>query len=256
MTAATRSARPDQPPSERSQPRCPSPAAVDLVAVGRLIGQELPLLATIGLLLALVGSVVAAVSLAAPLLAPVVAALGFGPVWLGATAGCDRLLGGEPVEQRDLGRLIGRHAQTGIGLALLPATVATLLLGSLAILAARPEQRWMLLPIAVDVAALAVLAGGGIAVFPLAATTRLRGRRRWAVALALAGRAPMATAGIAAIAILIALSARHVAPFFGPIMAAPLCLLATAVTRAQVAATDPRGGGARANEPVSSRWRV
>lgn len=243
MITDTRSARPDHrlPARIRSRHRRIDPvSSLDLGQIGRTLVAEIPLLAMINLLVGLATAVVAVAFLTVPLLAPVVAAGVLGPVWLGATATCARLLAGDPRGPWHLFGAIWRHGRTGIGLALLPAAVATLLLGSLGILAARPEQRWLLVPIAVDVAALTVIGLGGIAVFPLAVMTESRGRQRWLIALALAGRGPVTTAGITAIVVLLILAARHVTPFLALVMMAPLCLLMTAVSRHQLTATAHR----------------
>ena len=214
--------------------RRPNGGGLDLVRLGRIAWSEVPLLAVIDLLLALAGAVVAVATLSVVMLAPVVAALLLGPVWIGATASCDRLLTGDALGIRDLCSEIRRHARTGAGLALAPATVATLLLGSIGIHTRTDGQRWLLLPIAVDAAVLSVLAFGCIAVFPLAVATELRGRERWFAAIALAGQNLTASFGVAAIVILLALSARQIGPFIALMMAGPLCLLVTAIARRAV----------------------
>lgn len=207
---------------------------LDLVRVGRLVWSELPLLATINLLVALAATVALATALTAVVLAPLVAALLFGPVVIAAVAACDRLLGGEAVGIRDLVREIRRRARTGVALALVPATVVTLLLGSLALPTTAADRRWVLVPIAIDAAVLIVLAFGCLTVFPLAVATELRGRARWFAAIGLAGQNLTASLGLVAIPILLALSVTVVGPFLALIAAAPFCLLTTAATRSFV----------------------
>jgi hypothetical protein len=202
-----------------------------LVRLGRIVWSELPLMAAINLLLGLGGAAVAATAVSVVLLAPLVAAFLLGPVWLGAVATCDRLLAGETPGIGDFFAEVRRRARTGIALAVVPAVVATVLLGSLALLHAADGARWMLIPIAVDVLVLAILGCGCITVFPLAVATELRGRERWIVGLALAGRRLTATLGIAAAVILLALAARYAGPFFALVALAPLCLLTTATVR-------------------------
>ena len=215
----------------RSGTRRPNGGNLDLVQLSRIALSEVPLLAVINLLVALAGAVVVGVTLSAVLLAPVVAALLLGPVWIGATAVCGRLIAGDALGIRDLGSEIRRHARTGVGLALVPATVATLLLGSVGIRAATDGQRWLAVPIAIDAVVLSVLGFGCISVFHLAVATELRGWERWFAAIAVAGRDLTASFGVAAIVVLLALSARQLGPFIALVMAGPLCLLVTATAR-------------------------
>lgn len=205
---------------------------LDLVKLGRILWSELPLMATINLLLGLGGAAVAVTAVSVILLSPLVAALLLGPLWIGAVATCDRLLAGETPGIGDLFAEMRRRARTGIALAFLPAAVATVLLGSLAILNASDSARWMLFPIAVDILVLATLGCGCITVFPLAVGTELRGRERWIVAVALAGRRLTATLGLIAAVVLLALAARYADPFLALVALAPFCLLTTATVRA------------------------
>lgn len=197
----------------------------------KLIWSELPLMMVISLLVTLASAVIAVLVVTVAVAAPLVSAVLIGPLWLGAVAICAHMLAGDAVGIRDLGAAIRHHARTGIELAMLPAIVATLLIGSVGILTANDDQRWLLLPIAVDAIALVVLVLGCITVFPLAAMTDLRGRARWLAALALAGRNLAAILGIAALVILLALSIRSVGPILILIAGGPLALLCAATTR-------------------------
>ena len=215
----------------RSDARPPTNGDVDLVRLGRIVRSAVPVIAAIDLLLGLAGALVVAATLSVVLLAPLVAALLLGPVWLGATATCDRFLAGDQPGIRDLGAEIRRRAGTGVGLALGPAIVATLLLGTAGLHTATDGQRWLLIPIAIDAVVLTVLVFGCIAAFPLAIATDLRGRERWVAAIALAGQHLTASLGIAAIVVLLAVSVRLLGPFIALVVAGPLCLLVTATAR-------------------------
>src|SRR3712207_900521 len=83
-----------------------------LLGLALVIRSQVPLLATVGLLVALAGAVVAATTVSVAVLAPVVAAVLLGPVWLGATATCYRLLEGEAPGIRDLWAETRRRART------------------------------------------------------------------------------------------------------------------------------------------------
>lgn len=205
--------------------------SLDLVCLARLAWTELPVLALVDLLVTFAAAVVAVTALAAAPLAPLTAALLLGPVWLGATAACLRMGEGEAVGFGDLLRELRDRAKTGMSLALAPAAVGTLLLGSVGLMTAGDGRRWMLAPVAVDALVLIVLAFGGLAVFPLAVLTDLRGSDRWLAAIALAGRHLVASAGLLALSVLLALSARVAGPFLVLAMAGPACLLTAATVR-------------------------
>jgi hypothetical protein len=204
--------------------------SIDLMHLGRVIWADLPLLMVINLLATLAGTVVMGVALAVAVLGPVVAALLMGPVWIGAIAISRCILGGEAAGVRDLALLMRRYARTGIGLAMLPATVAAILIASAGIRSANPDDRWLMLPIIIDALVLVVLSLGAILAFPLAIMTGVRGRDCWVAALALAGRNLLATLGVAALIVLLALSARFLGPMLLLIAAGPLAVLCTATT--------------------------
>jgi hypothetical protein len=214
--------------------------SLDLVRLGRLIWTELPVMMVINLLVTLAAAVIAMTVVSMAVVAPLLAALLLGPVWIGAVAVSERMLTGDAVGMRDLVTAIRRHARTGIGLAAVPAIVAMLLAGSISILAAHEEQRWLLAPIAVDATLLSVLLLGCITAFPLAVMSEARGMARWIVALALAGRQLVAVMGIAALLVLLALSVQLIGPWLAMLAAGPLALLCAAVTRDALEQADGR----------------
>lgn len=196
-----------------------------------LLWEGLPLLAALDLLLVLAGSVAAFSLLTLGAAGPLLAAILLGPVWIGGTAACGRLLAGETPGARALLGEIRRHGRAGIALALPFGVVASLLLGTLAIGAGAEGPDWLLAPVAVDALVLVLLATGGTMVFTLAVETDLGGRARWLVALGLAGRNPMPCGGVLAAAVLLAISAANWGPFLASLLAGPGCLLTTAVAR-------------------------
>ncbi len=219
-------------PTQWIQATPPAADALDLPLVGRLVWTELPVLAVIDLLITLGVAVVAVVAVTVAALAPLVAAVLIGPVWLGGTAICNRILGGDAVGPRDVFIEVGRRAATGTRIALLPGVVATLLIGSLTIRSSGAASRsWMTLPIALDALILVVVVFGSLTVFPLAVLTSLSGRARWLAALALAGRHLTVSAGLLAIVVLLIVSMKLVGPFLVLVAAGPFCLLVTATVR-------------------------
>lgn len=216
----------------RMQAPPPGSEALDLPAVGRLVWSELPVLAVIDLLITLGVAVVAVVAVTVAALAPLVAALLIGPVWLGGTAICNRILVGDAVGPRDVFVEVGRRGATGVRIALVPGVVATLLIGSLTIRSSGGGSRsWMMLPIALDALVLIVVAFGCLTVFPLTVLTDLPGRVRWLAALALAGRHLVICAGLLATVVLLLVSIRLVGPILLLAAAGPLCLLVAASVR-------------------------
>lgn len=214
---------------------------IDLRYVGLVLWRELPLVLTLGLLATLAGGLTAIVAVAFSPLAPLAAAVTIGPIWMAMVAVAADLLDGRAVNVRQLAATLRRWAPTGIATAMVPAAVATLLLGSLGVLSAHPEQRWLLAPVALDATVLAVLALGAFGVFPLALVDRRSTRRRWITALGLAGRDLVTTLGLAALVVLLALSTQLVGPLVVALMAGPLAVLSTATTRHAVTHVAARG---------------
>jgi hypothetical protein len=219
------------------EPRTPNPEprkptfSPDFERIGRLIWRELPVMMLINLLVTLAAGLIAVTVVSLAIVAPLLAAVLLGPVWIGAIAVAERMLAGDAVGMRDLLAAIRRHARTGIGLAAVPAIVATLLAGSIGILAAHEEQRWLLAPIAVDATVLCVLLLGCVTAFPLAVIGEARGMTRWIAALALAGHQLVAVLGVAALLVLLAFSVQLIGPWLVMLAAGPLALLCVAVTR-------------------------
>ncbi len=204
---------------------------LDLREIGRAAWRELPLMLTISLLVTLACGATASVAMVVAPLAPLAAALTLGPVWMAAVALAAALLDGQAVGIRDLATAIGRWGATGIAISLVPATLATLLIGSVGVLSANPDQRWLLAPIALDGTALVVAALACFAVFPLAVAADQTQRDRWLAACALAGLDLRTTLGVTAVPVLMALSTRVVGPFVALLLPGPLALLCTAATR-------------------------
>lgn len=204
---------------------------VDLIALGRLIWSELPLFALMGLLLTVAMTIVSVLALTLALVAPIAAALLIGPIWLAGTSVSLRLLAGADPGMRGYVSELRHRALDGAVLALPLAIVTTLLLGTVAIVNAASGRTWLLLPIGVDAIVLILLIFGALTVFPLAVATELRGRKRWLIGIALAGRFPIASIGLLAAALLLALSIRFVGPFLALAAAGPYCLLVTATVQ-------------------------
>ena len=214
-----------------SSSRLREPEQPDLIQLARVVWSEAPLLAVIDVCIALGAAAVAAAAVVAVALAPFVAALLLGPVWIAAVASCERIRDGNGTGVAGFLGDIRRHGRTGAALALVPATVAALLIGSVELFSIGQARGWMLAPIALDAAVLIVLGFGSLAVFPLAVTTSLSGRDRWFAAIAWAGRHLIKSLGVAAITILLALSVRLAGPVLVFIAAAPLCLIVVSLTR-------------------------
>lgn len=210
----------------------------DLVLLGRLIWTELPMLAAINLGFCLGASIVLMIAMAIPPLAPLAAAVLLGPLWAGAIASALRIADGDAGGIAVLMADTCRHARTGLRLALPPAFVATVLLGTASLFAAAGRPAWMFAPIALDLVVVSVLALGSIWVVPIGVSAPFRGRRRWIEAFATGGRHPAATLGIAAIGVLATLSAVRIGPFGALILPGPICLLIAATYRSIAAGPE------------------
>jgi hypothetical protein len=204
---------------------------VDLIVLGRLIWNKLPLLALMGFLLTIAMTIVGVLALTLVLAAPHAAAVLAGPIWLAGTSVSLRLLAGDDPGMRAYLSELRQRAPEGAALALPPAVVTTLLLGTVALANAGSARAWLLAPVAADAIVLILLAFGALAVFPLAVATGLRGRERWFAGIALAGRFPVFSIGLLAAALLLALSIRFAGPVLALAAAGPYCLLVTATLR-------------------------
>lgn len=162
-----------------------APTAPLLVRACALIWQHLLLILCADVLLLLAALPVFAVWLLGLSVPAIwIAALTLGPVWAGISACANRLVDGEELSARALFGETRRHWRAGVAISALPALVATLLLGTLSILAAYPRMSWLYLPLLIDVC-LAILVGlACLSAYPLVVARQLRGWRLWKVALA------------------------------------------------------------------------
>ena len=115
-------------------------------------------------------------------------------------------------------------------MSIVPAGIATVLLGTLRILADHPHERWLLLPLFVDgsVATLALL--GSFSAFSLATTGGLRGTALWRASLATAGRQPMTTLGTLALLTLGGVAIGVAGPLVPALLVAPFAVYLSATT--------------------------
>ncbi len=200
------------------------------VRVAATVWWNLPLLLAVDLIL-LLGAVPAiVVAVVTPVAAPLVAALTVGPLWIATIALSDRLWTGRAGSLPRFFRLVRRHGRAGIALALVPAAVVTMLLGTLRIMEVHPDQRWLLLPLLLDGSALVLVTLAGFAVASLAVATRRCGRRVWRDALALVAAKPAATITIVTLLVLIGSVVRLLGPVFLVTIMAPMAVVLSATT--------------------------
>lgn len=199
--------------------------------VARLTWENLPLLLCADLLLC-VALIPVALSwiMGLQLLAPWIAALTLGPAWAATCAVANRLVCGETATWRDLLGAGKRHWRAAVGVSLVPALVATLLLGTWSILATNPRVAWLYAPFFVDgcLATLVVLAS--LSAFSLSVTRGLRGLTLWKVSLAMTTLRPVRTLGILACFLLLALVLFVLNAGLLPLLCAPLAVCLAAST--------------------------
>jgi hypothetical protein len=201
------------------------------VVIGRAIWDNCPILLAIDA--AMIAACVPALLLtgAGGLVgAPLLLALMFGPVWMAALTASEALLDGEGVGMRQFAGMIGAGWRSGLRIALPPAAIATVLLGTLA-LAGGAGRTWMLAPAAIDAL---VLSGAGAAALGagwLAARGSAVDRALWRRGALLAGSAPLAICGLAALAVLIGMTAQVTGPLAIGFLAAPFAVTVAATFR-------------------------
>jgi hypothetical protein len=156
-----------------------------LVRAVVLIWEHMALLIFADLLLYLaVLPVIVAWLIGFQLLAPWVAVLTLGPTWIGVSASAQRLVAGEEVSWRALLMAIRQHWSLGIRISAVPALMASVFMGTFAILAVYSHASWLYLPLFIDgcITTLGVLVS--LTAFSLALSHRLRGWTLWKVSLA------------------------------------------------------------------------
>jgi len=212
------------------------------VEIARYVWSELPLLLALNLVL-IVGTIPFLVLLLGgfSLVAPLVAALTFGPLWAGTVAVTDGIVHDNPASFRVFLRNVRRYAKRGMAVSLVPAAVMTTLLGTLAVLAVNPDERWLLLPLLADgsVAILVFLAG--FSVFTFATTYGLRGVTLWKASLTTAATGPMVTLGTVALLLLLVWLIKWAGPAVVLALPAPFAVYLSATTRFTVQRRARRG---------------
>src|SRR5712672_1156300 len=122
-----------------------------LVRAAVLIWEHLALLifADLLLYLATMPAIVTWV-LGFPLLTPWAMVLTLGPTWFGVSASANRLVAGEEVTWRDLLTAIRQYWFLGICISAVPAAIASMFIGTYAILETYPHASWLYLPSFID----------------------------------------------------------------------------------------------------------
>jgi hypothetical protein len=165
-----------------------------------------------------------------PLLAPWIAALTLGPACAATSAIANSLVRGETATWRDLLIAGKRHWRAAVGVSLVPALVATLLLGTWSILAAHPRMTWLYMSFFVDgcIATLVLLASPSA--FSLSVVRGLRGLRLWKIALAVTMLRPLRMLGVLALFLLLVLGLLLFNAGLLPLLCAPLAVSLAALT--------------------------
>ncbi len=185
------------------------------------------------------------------LLAPLVGAITLGPLWAGTVASTDHMIRDEVVSLRAFARNVSRHAGRGIRVSMVPAVVVTAILGTLAILEARPDQWWLLVPLFVDGSVLTLVCLASFSVFSLATTGGLKGWTLWRTSLGVVIASPMTALGTVALTVLLGFLVSWI-PGVLPVLPAPLAVYLSAAVWAtiqrkgeQVADLKEERGGSR-----------
>jgi uncharacterized membrane protein YesL len=204
------------------------------IQVGRAMWSNLPL--HLAMDAALFVGAIPAIALffgGGSVLAPLVGALTLGPLWAGTVATTDRMIRDEAAGMRTFAENTLRYAGQGVVVALVPAIILTSMLGTLAILDVRPDERWVLVLLLVDGTMLTLAFLAGLSVFSLATTGGLSGWTLWRASLETVVVGPVTTLGTVALLILLGFLVSW-APGFLPVLPAPLAVYLSASTWATV----------------------
>jgi uncharacterized membrane protein YesL len=204
------------------------------IQVGRAVWSNLPLLLVMDAAL-FVGAipVIALFFGGGSVLAPLVGALTLGPLWAGTVATTDRMIRDEAAGLQTFAENALRYARQGVVVALVPAIILTSMLGTLAILDLRPDERWMFVLLLVDGSMLALASLAGLSVFSLATTGGLSGWTLWRASLETVVVGPVTTLGTVALLILLGFLISW-APGFLPVLPTVLAVYLSAATWATV----------------------
>jgi uncharacterized membrane protein YesL len=204
---------------------------LSLPDVGRRIWDHLPLLLFIDLVFA--ASVLAVLLVASAsmfIVAPPIAAVICGPILAATMATVDRLNLDDPVSVNGFFRLARQHAVAGIMVSLVPALLATALLGTIGLWVGNPGSRWLVLPLLLDCSLSILVLVSGVAVYSLATTGGLEGWNLWRVSIAIAVASPLATVGSLTLLALLGLLLTQLAPLLLLVIPAPFAVLCSATT--------------------------
>jgi hypothetical protein len=153
-----------------------------------------------------------------------------GPVWAGIVAAADRLLDGNAVSVRGLLGLVRNQARAGLAIAVVPAVVGGILLGSLQLLDQTPDARWLAVPLLLDAGVALVVATSLVSIFTLAASRALAGIDLWLASAQVTIGRPVTVAGTVTLFGIVAWLALMVGPV-ALVLVGPLAVLGAAVTR-------------------------
>lgn len=203
-----------------------------LTHAGLTIWSNLPLLLALNAVL-LVGAVPAVVTYLGGLhiLASLIGAFTLGPLWAGMVSVADAMVRDERVSVGRFLRDVRRLAVRGLAVGVVPAVIATALLGTSAIAAEHPDQRWMLLPLFVDGSLMTLVSLAAIWAFWLAVIRGLKGWTLWRASLTLAAASPLAMLGTVALLVLLAILVGWAGPGIVLALPAPFAVYLSAVAR-------------------------
>jgi uncharacterized membrane protein YesL len=198
------------------------------IQVGKTIWSNLALLLAIDAVLFVVAIPMVALFFGGgSLLAALAGALTLGPFWAGTVASTDRMIRDEVVSLRVFVKNVRCYAGRGVMVSLVPAIVVTTILGTLAILEARPDEWWLFVPLFVDGSVLTLLFLATFSVFSLATTGRLKGWALWRASLEVVVANPMIALGTMALLVLLWFLV-SLLPGLLPVLPAPLAVYLSA----------------------------
>jgi uncharacterized membrane protein YesL len=176
------------------------------VWVGKTVWSNLPLLLAMDAVL-FVGAVPAVALFfgGSFVLAPLVGILTLGPLWAGTIASTDCMIRDEAVSLRTFAKKVRHNAGRGVRVSAIPATVISAILGTLAILEAKPDARWLFVSLLVDGSVLTLVFLAGFSAFSLVTTGGLKGWTLWRTSFQVVAAHPMTTLGTMALLVLLGL---------------------------------------------------
>lgn len=202
-----------------------------IIQVGRMLWDNVPAscIASVLVLIVAAPALMVAVGISWVLGWPLLV-LGTGSIWAGIVAANARLLDGDACPLPAMLGLIRLHGSTGFRIAIVPAVVGTILLGSLHLMNQNPDAGWIVIPMFLDIGVAIVVGTSLVTIYTVGIERHATGADLWLASAIVTIIRPVPVLGTLTLFGLVAWVTAMVGPI-ALIAVSPLAMLCVAVTR-------------------------